>query len=374
MFTVIFSGALSFIVTFLAIPTILQVSREKKLFDEPNERKLHKIGVPTLGGLGVFAGFILSLLLLAPNVNGELQYFAAAAILLFFLGIKDDILIISAQKKLVGQFLAAGILVHYGGLQIDNMQGFMGIFQLPPFASISITLLTIVFIINSFNLIDGLDGLVGSIGLLTSLFFGCYFLFAGQLFYAIMGFSLAGGLAAFLPFNVSPARIFMGDTGSMLIGLVNAIMAVKFIAIAGNKEHPLQLAATPALAIAILIIPVFDTLRVFLLRILDRRSPFSPDKTHVHHFLLDLGYSHRKVSLLCVLANAGFIATAFFLQTLGTTLVIGIVMTLAFALMALVHHKRKALRPLAEGVVQHNKKSLPPYPSPLVAPQTVEIN
>ena len=374
MFTLFLSGGLSFIVTFLAIPTIIQVAKEKKLFDEPDDRKVHKISIPTLGGLGVFAGFILSLLLLASNGNGELKYFVAAAIILFFLGIKDDILIISPTKKLIGQFIAAGILVQLGGLQITNIQGFMGVFQLPGFISIPFTLLTIVFIINSFNLIDGVDGLVGAIGLLTSLFFGCYFLFADQPFYSIMGFSMAGSLLAFLFFNFSPASIFMGDTGSLLIGIANSMMAVKFIAFASNKECALPLASTPALAIAILIIPIFDTIRVFVLRILNKRSPFSPDRNHVHHFLLDLGFSHRKVTLVCVLVNMVFIAMAVFLQMLGTTILISILMTIAFALMALVQYKRRMLQSSTAGELQTKKNSLPTYPSLLLAPKTVEIS
>jgi UDP-GlcNAc:undecaprenyl-phosphate GlcNAc-1-phosphate transferase len=374
MFTVFLSGSLSFIVTFLAIPTIIQVAKEKKLFDEPDERKVHKISIPTLGGLGVFAGFILSLLLMASNGNGELKYFVAAAMILFFLGIKDDILIISPTKKMIGQFIAAGILVQLGGLQISNMQGFMGVFQLPPFVSIPFTMLTIVFIINSFNLIDGVDGLVGAIGLLTSLFFGCYFLFAGQPFYSIMGFSMAGSLLAFLFFNFSPAKIFMGDTGSLLIGIVNSMMAVKFIDFASNIESAFPLASTPALAIAILIIPIFDTIRVFALRILNKRSPFSPDRNHVHHFLLDLGFSHRKVTLICVFVNMVFIAIAFFLQILGTTILISIQMTIAFALMGLVHYKRSILQSEKRKNRQDKRNLLPPYPSILLSPKTVEIN
>ena len=369
MFTVFLSGSLSFIVTFLAIPSIIQVAKEKKLFDEPDERKVHKISIPTLGGLGVFAGFILALLLMASNGNGELKYFVAAAMILFFLGIKDDILIISPTKKLIGQFIAAGILLQFGGLQITNMQGFMGIFQLPSFISIPFTLLTIVFIINSFNLIDGVDGLVGAIGLLTSLFFGCYFLFAGKPFYSIMGFSMAGSLLAFLFFNFSPAQIFMGDTGSLLIGIVNSMMAVKFIDFASNKESALPLASTPALAIAILIIPIFDTIRVFALRILNKRSPFSPDRNHVHHFLLDLGFSHRKVTLICVFVNMVFIAMAFFLQILGTTILISIQITIAFVLMAMIQHKRRKLQSPTAVKLQTNNNPLVTYPSLLLAPK-----
>ena len=374
MYTILFSVALSFLVTILAIPTIIQVAREKKLFDEPDERKIHTIGIPTLGGLGVFAGFILSLLLMTSNSNRELQYFVAATITIFFLGIKDDILTISPAKKLIGQFIAAFILIHFGGLQITNLNGFMGVFEIPLLISIPFTFTTIVFIINSFNLIDGVDGLVGSIGIVTSLCFGGYFLLAGQPFYSIVGFSLAGSLLAFLIFNFSPARIFMGDTGSLLIGIVNSVMAIKFILVAGNKSSALPLASAPALAMAILIIPIFDTLRVFIMRILNKRSPFSPDRTHIHHFLLDLGYSHSRVTITCVLTNIGFITISFFLQIVGTTLLISILMTVALSLMILVKYKRKRLLTPTTEKLLNNESSRPSYSSLLLALKIVEIN
>lgn len=362
MDNILLSGTLAFFITFFAIPIIIQVAREKKLFDEPDERKVHKMVIPTLGGLGIFAGFILALLLGSPIASGELQYFVAAAIVIFFLGIKDDILILSAAKKFIGQLIAAGIIIKFGGVQITNMHGFLGITEIPHLASIIFTLFTVIVIVNSFNLIDGVDGLAGSLGLLTAVVFGTYFLYTGQTMYAVMAFSLAGSLTGFLIYNFSPAKIFMGDTGSLLIGLINSIMVVKFINIAGNDSMKLPLEAAPAIGIAILIVPLFDTLRVFGLRILDRRSPFSPDRTHVHHFLLDLGFSHRKVTLLCVGTNIAFIVLAFFLRNFGTTILIGILMSIAFMLIALIYHQRNKIKypgsiklPLEEKIIKSHK-------------------
>ncbi len=362
MDNIILSGALAFLITFFAIPIIIQVAREKKLFDEPDERKVHKMVIPTLGGLGIFAGFILATLLGAPVGTAELQYFAAAAIVIFFLGIKDDILILSAAKKFVGQLLAAGIIIKFGGIQITNMHGFLGMGEIPHFASIVFTLFTVIVIINSFNLIDGVDGLAGSLGLLTALVFGSYFAYVGQTLYAVMAFSLAGSLIGFLIYNFSPAKIFMGDTGSLLIGLVNSIMVIKFINIADSNSFHLPLQAAPALGIAILIVPLFDTLRVFGLRILNRRSPFSPDRTHVHHFLLDIGFSHRQVTLLCVGTNIGFIGLAFFLRNLGTTMLIGILLSIAFTLIGIIYYKKNHIKrprivkfPLEEKIIKTHK-------------------
>lgn len=340
MSNIIFSSTLSFLITFFAIPVIIQVAREKKMFDEPDERKVHKMVIPTLGGLGIFAGFILATLLNVPLNNPEFQYFVASAIVIFFLGIKDDILVLSPAKKFIGQLVAAGIVIQLGGVQITSMHGFLGINELPPMVSVLFTMFTVVVITNSFNLIDGVDGLAGSLGLLTTIIFGSYFLYIGQLMYAVMAFALAGSLIGFLVYNFSPARIFMGDTGSLLIGLFNSILVIKFINIAGTPGGKLSFEAAPAIGFSILIVPLFDTLRVFSLRISEKRSPFSPDRNHVHHFLLDLGFSHKMVTFSCVAANIGFIILTYSLRSLGTTALIGMLLTLSTFLITVIYYKR----------------------------------
>src|SRR5690606_28135208 len=138
-----------------------------------------------------------------------LQYILAAVMVIFFLGIKDDILVLSAPKKFIGQLIAAGIIIKFGGIQITNMYGLMGIYELPPTLSVLLTLFTMVVITNSFNLIDGIDGLAGSLGLLTAVIFGLYFAKTGQTLFAVMAISLGGSLLAFLIFNYHPAKIFM---------------------------------------------------------------------------------------------------------------------------------------------------------------------
>ena len=341
MDNILLSAGLAFLITFFAIPVIIQVAKDKKLFDEPDERKVHKNVIPTLGGLGIFAGFIIATLMGVPSASSsELQYFAAATTVIFFLGIKDDILVLSASKKFIGQLIAAGIIIKFGGVQITNMHGLLGIYEIPHIASIVLSLFTIIVITNSFNLIDGVDGLAGSLGLLTTLVFGAYFYYAGQLAYAVMAFALAGSIIGFLIYNFSPAKIFMGDTGSLLLGLVNSILVIKFINIAGNPVSNFPIEAAPAIGFAILMIPLFDTLRVFGLRIIDRRSPFSPDRTHVHHFLLDLGLNHRMVTITCVLVNITFISMAFFMRSLGTTTVLGILLLSAFIFIGIIYYSR----------------------------------
>ena len=341
MNNILLCAGLGFLITFFAIPVIIQVAKDKKLFDEPDERKVHKNVIPTLGGLGIFAGFIIATLMCVPTgIAAELQYFAAAATVIFFLGIKDDILVLSASKKFIGQLLAAGIIIKFGGVQISNFHGLLGIYEIPHVTSVIITLFTIIVITNSFNLIDGVDGLAGSLGLLTTIVFGVYFYYAGTLAYSVIAFSLAGSIGGFLIYNFSPAKIFMGDTGSLLLGLINSILVIKFINIAGNPASNFPIESAPAIGFAILMIPLFDTLRVFGLRIIARRSPFSPDRTHVHHFLLDLGFNHRMVTVTCVLVNIAFIAIGFSMRSMGTTVVLGVLLLAAFIFIGIIYYSR----------------------------------
>jgi len=338
---ILLSAGLAFIITFFAIPVIIKVTKEKKLFDEPDERKVHKGVIPTLGGLGIFAGFIIAMLLGVPAGFPYLQYFTAACIVIFFLGFKDDILKISASKKFIGQLIAAGILIKFGGVQITNMHGLLGIYELPNVASIVLSAFTIIVITNSFNLIDGVDGLAGTLGLVTSLIFGIYFFNISQMAYAVMAFALAGSLISFLIFNFSPAKIFMGDTGSLLVGLINSILVIKFINIASLPTTSFPIEAAPAIGFAILLIPLFDTLRVFTLRVIDRRSPFSPDRNHIHHFLLELGFSPKQITLLCVAVNLLYVGLAYSLRSLGTTSVFGILLLTALSFTGIVYYFRQ---------------------------------
>jgi UDP-GlcNAc:undecaprenyl-phosphate/decaprenyl-phosphate GlcNAc-1-phosphate transferase len=341
MFEVLLAISIAFGITFLAIPVIIRVAELKKLYDVPDERKVHTTPIPSLGGLGIFGGFVLAALLTLPfQQNPEFQYFIAAAFVIFFLGIKDDILVLSALKKFIGQLIAAFIIIYKGGVQIHSMHGFLGMQELPEYFSLAFTYLTVIVIINSFNLIDGVDGLAGSIGLVTTITFGTYFYLNGQSAYAILAFATSGALGSFLIFNYSPAKIFMGDTGSLLLGLVNSILVIKFIDLASTPGIAFPLEASPAIGFAILIVPLLDTLRVFGIRIFNRRSPFSPDRNHFHHLLLDKGLSHKMVTFTCVAINLVFIALAFFGRQLGATVLLLGLTGLAFAGIALVYYTR----------------------------------
>ncbi|HRP18231.1 MAG TPA: MraY family glycosyltransferase, partial [Ginsengibacter sp.] len=214
---------------------------------------------------------------------------------------------------------------------------------LAPTVSLLLTVFTIIVITNSFNLIDGVDGLAGSLGVFTSLIFGLYFYQSGQALYAVMAISLVGSLLAFLIYNFSPAKIFMGDTGSLLIGFLNSIFVIRFITTAGDPASPLPIASAPAIGFAILIVPLFDTLRVVAIRVFNRRSPFSPDRNHIHHFLLDIGFRHTGIVGVCIVANIAFIALAYFLRDLGTTSVMLALSGASLAAIGIVYYSKERI-------------------------------
>ena len=345
MFDIILCIAIAFSITYLSIPVIIFVANSKKLYDVPDARKIHDAPIPSLGGLGIFAGFVMACLTIIPFTEAaDFQYFFAAFFVIFFLGLKDDILDISPIKKFIGQVLAAFLIIYKGNIQIQSMHGFMGIDQLPPMFSLIFTYLTIIVIINSFNLIDGVDGLAGSLALMAATIFGAYFYMVDMLPYAVLSFATSGSLVAFFIFNFQPAKIFMGDTGSLLLGLINSILVIKFINVANLPDTAMPIPAGPAMGFAILMIPLLDTLRVFGIRIANRRSPFSPDRNHIHHLLLDRGLSHRTITLSLVTVNLVFIAAVYMLRTVDCTWLILGIFTFFFTAIAILYYGRSRKR------------------------------
>jgi len=226
------SFILAFLIAYIAIPTIVRVSTRKNFFDYPNERTSHENSVPTLGGMAIFSGFLISVIIFSrPEDSIELRYTIGACIVLFFTGLKDDILIIDPKKKLLSQILAAMMVVILGDIRITDFHSVLGIESVPYTVSILFSVFLIVALINGFNLIDGVDGLSSGIGIINSVAFGVLFLLDHKTTYSVMAFSLSGALVAYFIFNVFGKinKIFMGDTGSMLTGLVVAVLAIKLL-------------------------------------------------------------------------------------------------------------------------------------------------
>lgn len=317
MISYLLSLLTAFGITAFAIPSIIRVAKVKHLFDVPDERKQHKESVPTLGGMGIFAGMLFSVTFWTDQIQiVELQYIIASLLILFFIGIKDDLINLRASKKLMGQILAAILLVHMADVRLTTFFGIFGIHDLPLWFSYFFSVFTCVVITNAFNLIDGIDGLAGSIGIIGATTFGLWFYFLGMTQYTILCAALIGSLLAFLWFNKTPAKIFMGDTGSMLVGFILALLAMKFIESVRilPRTHPYKILTVPVFTLSVLIIPLFDTLRVFILRISKGKSPFHPDRNHIHHILIDIGCSHLLATFVLGIFNILMIFLFYFLQ------------------------------------------------------------
>jgi len=334
MYDIVLAFITSFALTFLAIPSIISIAKKKKLFDEPGERRSHTVSTPSLGGIGIFAGTLFSIILWTPfQYFGDLQYILCSFIIIFLIGAKDDIDPISPTKKFVGEFLAAGILVFKANVRLTSLYGIFGVGDLPYIWSIILSIFTIIVIINAFNLIDGINGLSASLGTLISVVLGVWFLKIDALELAMVAFSLAGSLVAFLKYNITPAKIFMGDTGALLLGLVCSILTIKFIELHQVLgDSPYAFKAAPSIAIAILILPLFDTLRVFTMRLIKGKSPFYPDRTHIHHLLIDSGLTHMQATGFLVVVNIAFIFLAVSLQHIGNLYLLMVILAVAMVL------------------------------------------
>jgi UDP-GlcNAc:undecaprenyl-phosphate/decaprenyl-phosphate GlcNAc-1-phosphate transferase len=321
-FRILLSIITSCLLTMVSIPVIIKVVRMKHLMDEPNGRSSHKEKTPLLGGVAIFSSFIIVFMLAAEFLdhNTKLQLVIPPLFILFLIGLKDDILVTDPYKKLVAQIVAALIITVGADIRIGTLFGLFGIENLPFAISIFISVFVIVVITNSYNLIDGIDGLAGSMGIIASLSFGMFFYMNEEYDLAILCATLIGALGGFLYFNFSKTnKIFMGDTGSLIVGFLLATMAMKFIQC---NEVPGQshVQNAPTVAILILAVPLFDTLRVFLQRIVRGLGPFHPDRNHVHHYLIDKGLSHASAAL--ILSGVSILLVIFsflFIINLSTT-------------------------------------------------------
>lgn len=319
MINILLAIATAFLIAVLSFPALIKISYLKRLVDEPGEaRKLHFRRIPTLGGILIFACTLFAYLMWYPfgemadvtqmgRALKDFQYIGASMLILFFIGIKDDIIGTAPVKKLVGHLAVAFILVIMGDIRITGMHGIFGIYELPHWGSILLSVLTYTVIVNAINLIDGVDGLAGGIGVIASTAMGIWFFMVGAVEHAVLAFALTGSLLGFLIYNFSPAKIFMGDSGSLTIGLVLSVLAIKLIEYpTAQVPNELLGISKPIYAMAALVYPLTDTLRIFIYRVSRGLSPFAADKNHIHHRLMDLGLGHRKTVLL-IYASSIFI-------------------------------------------------------------------
>lgn len=312
---------LSFFIVVITIPPILRVAKAKRIFDPPNHRKIHTLEIPPLGGIAIFLGLILSTIILSDDYNFvSLKYIIAAVILMLFIGLKDDLIGISTSKKFTIQILTAIMLIFLGNIHITNLHGIFGIYEINTVVGALLTLFILLAIVNAFNLIDGIDGLASGLGMLASLVFGIWFFLAGFDDYAIISFALMGSLGGFFLYNVfgHENKLFMGDTGSLFVGLIIAILAIKFNEFNTGPRFPYSFHSAPVVSFAVVMIPLIDVLRVIVIRLFNGKSPFVADINHIHHKLLQLMRGrHLPVTLTILAANVFLIALALLFNYLA---------------------------------------------------------
>jgi UDP-N-acetylmuramyl pentapeptide phosphotransferase/UDP-N-acetylglucosamine-1-phosphate transferase len=321
MFVFILSFLLSFALVFAIMPNVIRIAIKKRLVAIPEGRSSHDRITPCLGGIPIFLGILFCSLLLTPTEQYHgLQYILSALVIVFMIGTKDDIMELSAGKKTAGLMIAIAILVTRGEIRLESMYGLFGFTgEIPYWFSIAASAFTLLVISNAFNLIDGIDGLAGAVGTIAMLSFGTWFFVVGMTHLGIIALAAAGGLLAFLYYNISKTtKTFMGDTGALVIGTLLGVMTIEFIDVCSNGPVPAvyQFTHPIAVAVGILILPLFDTIRVFITRAIRGVSPMKPDRRHIHHLLIDSNFTHVQATFVLAMVNLLFISLALLLDPL----------------------------------------------------------
>ncbi|RYF23676.1 MAG: undecaprenyl/decaprenyl-phosphate alpha-N-acetylglucosaminyl 1-phosphate transferase [Flavobacteriales bacterium] len=332
-------AALAFGICIAGIPSIIHTALKYRLFDTTEtHRKNHRIQISSLGGVAIFCSFTIAILLFATTVNYQkANFLITSCIILFALGLKDDLYGVRPKVKFILQITVASILVYLGNFRLTSLYGVFFIWETNMLWGSLFSIVVIIFVNNAFNLIDGVDGLAGTLGLISTLSFGVFFAIADAYAYAFIAFAMFGAIAGFLVFNYSPAKIFMGDTGSLIVGLVCVVLAIKFIELnkLGSIPAP-NFYSAPAIAVAVMLVPIFDSLRIFFIRIIHKKSPFAGDRNHVHHRLQRLGLNSNQIVASLAVFNILMIGLALAMQNWGNFALISVLISICVLVNAML--------------------------------------
>lgn len=322
----------AFIIGFSFMPLVLDIARKRNFVVKPNKRTSHEGAIPNIGGINIFISFLSTVFLCTYPLFNELQFVILGVFIILIVGFVDDLIDIKPGWKLFGECTSAFFLIVVSDIRLSSLHGFLGVTQLPLEISYVLSLFVFLLIINALNLIDGVDGLASGLGILYCLFFAIYFALTSNLYLAISAFAMIGSLAVFFIYNVfgGKRKIFMGDSGALLLGYMMALYVFEFCEMNARVSLPAKfhISAAPAVAICVLAVPLFDTMRVVLTRIKKGASPIRPDRNHIHHLLLNAGLKHRQVTFVLLLVSTVFIC----LGVIGRNWSIGLLAFLAFLL------------------------------------------
>lgn len=330
---------LAFTVNHFFSKKVLIIALRKRLFAERSSRSSHQEPTPAFGGVSIFIVIMITLLLvIGAGFDNAIGFTLASCFILFLTGLKDDLIGTSARTKFFVQILAAFLFVVNPDFALGHLSGFLGIGLIDPNWTYLIGIAFIVSMVNAFNLIDGIDGLAGMTAIVSFSVFGVYFYLNNHYVYTIFCSTLIGALVSFLTFNFGkPGRkLFMGDTGALVIGFLLAIFSLRII-----ELQPLEAFVeffptnAPIFILSILVIPVLDTTRVIVLRLARGTKPWHADRLHMHHVLLEIGYSHKKVTVILIALQLFSITGFILLNGYGTIALHGYITALYLSYLAL---------------------------------------
>lgn len=325
----------AFCVGFLVTPLLIKFLIRMKIGDTPGGRKIHTKFIPSMGGVSIVVAAGVSLGIWGWQFPlPDMRYLLGAIALMFFVGLRDDMVELKASHKLLGQLVAVILVVLVADIRIRDLHGFLGVGELNIYFSYVFSAFTLLALTNAFNLIDGLDGLAGTMGTIVLSCLGIWFYYQGLGSYALLCFTFLGGILAFLVYNWHPAKIFMGDTGSLTLGFVIGTLVIAFMDRNGALPDGAFFKFTPTYAagIALMMFPLYDMGRVFTRRISQGKGPMTPDKSHVHHFLMRMGLKHNQVTLMLAGLQLTLILMVFILKDFSDHLVIPVIGIFAIGL------------------------------------------
>lgn len=302
--TLFFSFIVAVFVTMALIPPLMRSAVRLQIIDIPDARKVHTGAIPRIGGVAMVAGAVLPMIMWLAPQNESIAFLLGVGIILFF-GVWDDRKNLDYRLKFLGQIIAVLVVAIYGGVVIKYVP-FLGLDPLPDYLAIPLTLFVLLGITNAINLSDGLDGLAGGTTLMSLGVMAFMAYAVDGLDLVLIAVSVMGAILGFLRYNTHPARIFMGDGGSQFLGFSVGVLAIML-------TQQLNPAFSPVVPVMILGLPILDTLMVMGQRIYEGRSPFSPDKNHIHHKLLALGFDHYEAVVLIYLVQSVLVLGGFFL-------------------------------------------------------------
>lgn len=321
----ILAALTAFSVGFLITPIIISILRKAKIGDAPGGRKIHKKFTPSMGGIGFVTATFITLAIWGWQFPlPDIRFLLGAIALMFIVGLRDDMVELKAKHKLAGQLVAVILVVVAGDIRIKDFHGFLGVYEIPLLISYGFSFFVLLALTNAFNLIDGLDGLAGTIASISLALLGSWFYVQGLESYAVLSFSLLGGIFAFMVFNWHPAKIFMGDTGSLTLGFALGSLVVAFMENNAALPQNAFLKIEPAFTagIVLMIYPLYDMARVFTRRISQGKHPMTADKSHVHHFLMRMGLKHNEVALCLGFLQLSLILLVFILSDFSDNIVL----------------------------------------------------